>query len=254
MPPATSADALAQYTSAAQSQKSPDQILQETSGALGVPAAQEQVSGLRQAITNTTNLLSNVAPSVYGRTQNSLVTSAQAGRQIENESAPIQSTLSKQGTDLSNDQSNLSGLLSQASTLAGLKQQGQSDKLTSLESIYKALYGQEQDKQAEADKQAAAAEQVREANLSSSSSSGGGGGGSGGSSSGKLSTQDYAKSMSAQLSTKVGSDGFVSPATYTAGMKAWAAEGLNPADYDKYMAVYRNPSNAHYLLSSGKYV
>lgn len=244
--------ALANYTSAANSQQSPDQIYQDTSNSLGVGAAQSQVSGLRAAITNTTNLLNNVAPSVYGRTQSSLVTSAQAGRQIENESAPIQSTLSKQGTDLSNDQSNLSGLLSQASTIAGLKQQGQSDKLTNLEDIYKALYGQEQDKQAEADKQAAAAEQVREANLSSSSSSGGGGSGS--SSSGKLSTQDYAKSMSAQLSTKVGSDGFVSPATYTAGMKAWAAEGLNPADYDKYMAVYRNPSNAHYLLSNGKYV
>lgn len=245
--------ALANYTSAANSQQSPDQIYQDTSNSLGVGAAQSQVSGLRAAITNTTNLLNNVAPSVYGRTQNSLVTSAQAGRQIENESAPISATLSKQGTDLSNDQSNLSGLLSQASTIAGLKQQGQSDKLTNLEDIYKALYGQEQDKQAEADKQAAAAEQVREANLSSSSSSGGGGGG-GSSSSGKLSTQDYAKSMSAQLSTKVGSDGFVSPATYTAGMKAWAAEGLNPADYDKYMAVYRNPSNAHYLLSNGKYV
>lgn len=247
MPPTTSAAALQQLQQAQSSQQSPDQILQGEDQSLGVDAAQGQVSGLRQAITNTTNLLNNVAPSVYGRTANSLVTSAQAGKQVENESAPIQQTLSGQNTNLTNDQSNLSDLLSKAGTLATLKQQGQSDTLTNLENIYKDLYGQEQDAQAEKDKQAAAAEQVREANLSASSSA----------SSAKVAaptTQDYAKSMAGQLATKAGGDGYVSPAVYTAGMKAWAAEGLKPSDYDTYMAVYRNPSNAHYLLSNGTYV
>lgn len=167
-PPATtSAQALANLQSFQSSEQSPDQILTGQEQQLGIPQAQQQVQGLRGAIQNTTNLLGQVAPSVYGRTQNSLETNAQATRQIGNEEAPISATLDKQNTDYGNQESDLQTLLSRAGTLAGLKAQGQSGQEALLQSIYGDLYGQESDA-------AKLAEQAREANLSASSSGGGG--------------------------------------------------------------------------------
>lgn len=176
MPPAatTSAQALQNLQSFQGSMKNPADILTGQEQSLGVPQAQQQVSGLQQAIQNTTNLLNNVSPSVYGRTQDSLETDAQANREIQNESAPIQTTLGKQNTDLGNDQTNLQSLLGQAGTLAGLSAQGQTAQEGYLEDIYKNLYGQEQDQAAQAFQQQQLAEQEREANQKSSSSSGGG--------------------------------------------------------------------------------
>lgn len=226
MQPTTSAAALQNLQSAQSSQQSPDQILQGENQSLGVNGAEQQVSGLRQAITSTTNLLNNVAPSVYGRTGNSLVTDAQAGKQIQNESAPIQSTLSGQNTALSNDQSSLSNLISQASTLAGLKQQGQNDTLTNLENIYKDLYGQEQDKAAGSLEQQKLAEQVREANLSAATSSA------------KASTPSAADlkqqdmSGAAQfLQQRSGGDGHVSQSTWNAALAQWNGAGYNTTDF-----------------------
>lgn len=248
MPPATSSASALQNLQTAQSQQqTPDQIYSGVSQSLGLPAAQQQVSGLRQAITNTTNLLNNVAPSVYGRTQDSLVTSAQAGRQIQNESAPIQQTLSGQNTSLTNDQSDLGNLLSQATTQAQLKQQGQSDSLTNLENIYKDLYGQEQDSQAEADKQAALQEQIRESNLSSASSSGGGG--SGGSakapSAAEVKQQDQA-GASQYLSSLKGGDGHVSPSTWNSAITQWMNAGYSAADFVKQFMPFINQHTGHY--------
>lgn len=241
--------ALAQYQQAAQNQQSGDQIYNDTSTSLGVPQAQQQVSGLRSAITQTTNLLNNVAPSVYGRTQNSLVTNAQAGRQIQNESAPIQQTLSKQGDELSNDQSNLSGLLSQASTLAGLKQSSQNDKLTSLESIYKALYGQEQDK-------AAADEKARQFNASLTASSSSGGGSSGGSAKAQSPAQAKQQAVSAtynNLYSMIGRDNHVGPGTWAKALAEWNNEGYSTTDFVKQFQQFINPHTGSYVGFTGKY-
>jgi hypothetical protein len=163
MQPTTSAQALQQLESAQSSAQNPADILSSQEQSLGVPQAQQQVSGLRQAITNTTNLLNQVAPSVYGRTANSLVTTAQAGRQIANEQAPISTNLNKEQTDYSGASSDLTNLLSQASTRAGLQETGQENKIANLKDIYNALYGQESDA-------AKMAEQKYEANLSASTS------------------------------------------------------------------------------------
>lgn len=244
-PVTTSAQALSQLQQDKAGQQAPQDILTSQEQALGVPQAQQQVSGLRQAITNTTNLLNQVAPSIYGRTQNSLVTDAQAGAQIANESAPIQTKLAGLNTSEGNAASDLSNIQSQAGTLAGLTEQGNQDKLTYDQNLYNSLYGSEQDAQAEADKQAAAA-----ASSSGSSSS---------SSSGRAPSaadqlQSSVQSMASELKSVAGSDGYVSPASYAQGMKAWVQAGLSPSQYDQYMSIYRNPSNPHYLLSNGKYV
>lgn len=168
MNPTTSAQALGNVENFTKSMQSPDQIYGQESQSLGVPAAQQQVSGLRQAITNTTNLLNNVAPSVMGRTQNSLVTAAQAGRQIQNEQAPIQQKLAGLNTSESNAASDLSSLLSRASELSNLKVQGQNDKLTGLKNIYDALFGKEQAAASAKADAAKLAEQEREFNATNS--------------------------------------------------------------------------------------
>lgn len=266
MPPATSsAQALGNLQSAQSQAQTPDQIMQSTDQQLGVGAAQGQVSGLRQAITNTTNLLNGVAPSVEGRTQNSLVTDAQAGKQIQNESAPIQATLTGQNTALSNDQSDLSSLLSQASTEAGLKAQGQSDKLTNLESIYKDLYGQEQDAAAAAEKQAQDAEAKRQfdatmaetqandaanrqataANTAVKSSA----------SAAKASTPSTAQQRQTDtantfqnLYSLQGKDTHVSPSTWSQALAQWNKEGYSTPDFVKTFQQFVNPH-----MPSGSY-
>lgn len=170
-PASNSTQALANLQQFQSGLQKPEDILTGQEQQLGVPQAQQQVQGLRGAIQNTTNLLNNVAPSVYGRTQNSLETNAQASRNIQNEQAPLSATLDKQNTDYGNQESDLQNLLSRAGTLSSLKAQGQDSQLGYLKDIYSALYGQEQDS-------AKMAEQQREfdaTQATSRASSGGGG-------------------------------------------------------------------------------
>lgn len=166
MNPTTSQDALTQLQSIQAQSQDPNTILANQRQQLGVDAAQNTVTGLRGAINNTTQLLKQVAPSVMGRTGSSLVTNAQAGKQISNEQAPINQTLTDQGTQLGQDQSDLSDLDSKAQEAATGIYQGQQDKLSYAQNLYNALYQKEKDAQAESDAQAAQQEQIREYNAS----------------------------------------------------------------------------------------
>lgn len=169
-PATTSAQALQNLQSYQSTEKSPTDLLNSQEQSLGVPQAQQQVSGLRSAIQNTTNLLNQVAPSVYGGTQNSLVTDAQATQQIGNREAPINSQLNNENTQYSNAESDANNALSQASTLAQLEQQGQTGQEGYLQNIYSDLSASEQQQQANQLAQQKLAEQQREANLSAGSS------------------------------------------------------------------------------------
>lgn len=188
MQPTTSAQALGQVQSDESADQDPNTILQQQQSQLGVGAAQQTVSGLRSAINNTTNLLNQVAPSVMGRTANSLVTDAQASKQVSNEQAPISANLTKEGTDYTNSTTDLNNLQQEAQTAATGIYQGQQDKLSYAQNLYNTLFAKEQAAsaaqtaasqfaQSEKDKSAALAEQAREANLSSSTSSDSGLGG-----------------------------------------------------------------------------
>lgn len=177
MQPTTSDQALGGLQSAEQAVQNPNDILQAQNKALGVDSAQSTVSGLRGAIDNTTKLLSQVAPSVMGRTANSLVTNAQANRQIQNEQAPISQNLTQEGTQYNNANSDLAKLESEAQTAASGIYQGEQDKVTQAQNLYNALFGKEQAAQAQANTQADLAERQREANMSASSSASSGLGG-----------------------------------------------------------------------------
>lgn len=171
MNPTTSQQALTQLQGAQQAQQTPQQLTDAANTQFGVNGAQQQVTGLRSAIQNTTNLLNQVAPGVMGRTGNSLVTSAQANRIIQNEQAPISATLGKQTTDYTNAENDYKDLLGKAESSAQLNAAGQQQKMSYLQQLYSDLYGQEQDA-------AKSAEAQREFNVQASQKSSGGGGGS----------------------------------------------------------------------------
>lgn len=145
----------------------PDQATQQAQSQLGVQGAQQQVQGLQGAINQTTSLLNQVAPGVMGRTQNSLVTSAQANQQIQNEQAPIQRNLDKDTQDFNQANTNYQDLEQQAESKANANLTGQQNQLSYLDDLYKTLLGGEQN-------QASLAEQAREFNATPHGSSSGG--------------------------------------------------------------------------------
>lgn len=165
MNPTTSADALSQLEASESSAQDPTAILNAQKQSLGVDAANQAATGLQGAIANTGKLLAQVAPSVMGRTQGSLVTSAQADKQISNEDAPLNATLTDQTSKYNDAETNANKLESQAETNANGIYQGQQDKQSYLQNIYNNLYKQESDSKAAQTAAAAAAEQQREFNV-----------------------------------------------------------------------------------------
>jgi len=166
--PANSAQALAGLQATQATAQDPNTILSGQRQQLGVDNAQQTVTGLRGAINNTTKLLQQVAPSVMGRTGSSLVTNAQATRQIGNEQAPISQRLSEQGTEYNQANQDLGQLEGRAKDAASGIYQGQQDKLSYAQNLYNTLYQQEQqaadrafqEKQFQAQQEAARASQA----------------------------------------------------------------------------------------------
>lgn len=164
-PQATSSqDALSQLQTQEGSTQNPNDILASQRQQLGVNAAQDTVTGLRGAINNTTKLLQQVAPSVMGRTGNSLVTDAQANRVIQNEQAPLQQNLSDEGTKYNDANTDLGNLQTQAEQAASGIYQGQQDKQSYLQNLYNTLYQKEQDAATRSQQDAAQQEAIREFN------------------------------------------------------------------------------------------
>lgn len=152
-PATTSSQALQnlqQFSSAAQS---PQQLISGANQSLGVDAAQQQVSGLQKAIGQTTNLLNQVAPSVMGRTANSLVTSGQANNQIAQQSAPIQTNLQNDTSAYNQANTDYANKEQQAQQLVNAEQTGQSNQQSYLQGIYNDLYTAEQNQAQQAEAQ-----------------------------------------------------------------------------------------------------
>jgi len=175
MPPATSTDALKQLQTYQQGMAAPDALVQEANKQYGVDQAGQNLSGLRSSLTRTSNLLNQVAPSVYGRTRQSLVSSAQAGRQIANEQAPIQQNLSDLGQNYNTAYQDYQDSANRANQAAQLRSTGQQSQLSYLQQIYSNLQSSEQAARDEAFRQAQLAEQTRQfnANLAASKAAAG---------------------------------------------------------------------------------
>lgn len=154
--------ALAQLQQQQAQSQNPNDILATQRQQLGVQGAQDTVTGLRGAINNTTKLLQQVAPSVMGRTGSSLVTDAQATRQIANEQAPLNTTLSNDTTQYNQSNEDLSKLQDEATQAASGIYQGQQDKLSYAQNLYNTLYQKEKDAQAAQQAESDRQEQIRE--------------------------------------------------------------------------------------------
>lgn len=140
-----SQQALAQLQQAQQSAQNPQNLLAQQQQQLGVQGQRDTTTGLRGAVDKTTKLLQQVAPSVMGRTQSSLVTNAQANRQIANEQAPISQNLNSQTTAYNQSAQDLADTENRASQAAQLAYTGQQDRLSYLQNLYGSLYQREQD-------------------------------------------------------------------------------------------------------------
>lgn len=251
MAASTSTQALSDLQSFQSGMTKPDQAYQQAGQQLGVPAAQQQVQGLRGAINSTTSLLQQVAPSVMGRTQNSLVTSAQAGRQIQNEQAPIQTDLARENQDYTGASQDYNTLLNQANTQAGANLQGQQGQLSYLQQLYQTLSGNEQKAQdfAEQQRQFNADQAYKQQALkaSSAASAGASGVSLGGSSSGANGTLGRDASGGYKITNSSG-------APITLGQYA-AANGLGIAQISQLLMQSGNPNDQKIAASinSNKY-
>lgn len=240
--------ALTQYQQAANSAQNPQQLLQGAQQQYGVGAAQQTVQGLRGAIQNTSNLLQQVAPSVMGRTQNSLVTNAQSNRIIQNEQAPISQQLSKQGQDYQYANSDLSNAENQANEAANLAYKGQQDKLSYLQNLYNTVYSKEQNDRAAQAAEAQRQEQIRQFNAQMASrSSGGGGSGGGGRAPSQASIlSNAAGQIESGLRSVKGGDGYVSPQDYAQAYKDWTQAGGDISSFNSKFGYLKNPKNGYY--------
>lgn len=164
MNPTNSAQALSQLQSTQSGAQSAADILNNQKNQFGVQGAQDTVSGLRGAITNTTKLLNQVAPSVMGRTGQSLVTSAQANRQIQNEQQPLAQNLSQQSQEYNTANEDYNKALQNASQAADSQYQDQQNKLSYAQNLYNTLFSREQSAKEAAAQKAQQAEATRQFN------------------------------------------------------------------------------------------
>lgn len=160
----TSQQALGDLQATQAAAQNPNDILTAQRQQLGVNDAQNTLTGLRGAVDSTTKLLKSVAPSVMGRTSSSLVTNAQAGKQIQNEQAPISATLTDQGEAYNRGNEDLTKKQQQATEAANGIYQGQQDKMSYLQNIYNNLFQKEQAAEASRQAEANRQEQIRQFN------------------------------------------------------------------------------------------
>lgn len=246
MPPiTTSAGALAALTSAQGSALSPEAAMDQANQQAGVPQAQQQVSGLRGALQNTTNLLGQVAPSVYGRTGNSLVTDAQASKIIGNEQAPLNEQLNRENTDYGNAEQDFQNDSTTAAQRASAILGGQQNNISNYSDLYKSLLGDEENK-------ASLAEQAREFNATPHGSTSDGGlslgglagllGGGSGGTTGSGVSRDNSGGFQFTLNGK--------PATAAAYIQS---QGGNFNDLTQLLAGSKNPGDAQVIkdMTSG---
>lgn len=225
------------------SYKDPNAILAEQRNQLGTQNAQNTVTGLRGAIDNTTKLLKQVAPGVMGRTANSLVTSGQANRIIQNESAPIQQSLSDQGEKYNRASEDYNKLESEAERQAAGVADAQANKLSYAQNLYNLLYQREQDAATKAFEERKYQDALKAAASSGGSSGGSGSGRSGG---GGVPTAQVAK-VEAFLKPQLGKkDNYASPYDYNEAKSAWIQDGYSASQFDGIFGKYKNPKTKGY--------
>lgn len=254
---ATSAELAGQIAEYDRNKVTSTDALNEALGQFGVPEIRKTVGGLRTTISNTTNALKNVDPSVTGRTQGSLVTEAQRQKQVSNERAPIAGQLGEQTSALTDQDRSLQEALGQATTQSTNKVNDYVRGRQNLQSQYDTTYQREQaeaeaqrQREAEAQRRAEAdreynyrAQQDAISNRLASSK---------GSSSAAAPQQSLQSVISGGLAGATGSDGKVSPKTWNQAYQKWVGEGRNGMEFINSFGNFVNKSHIKDYLGPWK--
>lgn len=163
---ANSQEALQQLQQFQSSRANPLDIYSKATQDLGVGDVRGRVTGLRNTLLNTENLLNQVEGSVTGRTQGSLVTEAQRQRLANLERQPLAAQYGQQSKGLANEQATLSDLLNQAQQRSSMEFQGLQTKEQSLRDVYNSMFQREQEQRRREEADRAFAEQQRQYNES----------------------------------------------------------------------------------------
>jgi hypothetical protein len=246
---------------------------------LGIGDARTRVSGLRESLLNTENLIRNVEGDVSARTAESLVNENQKRRLVTMEQQPLAQRAADEGRNLEVALADYKDIMAEGKATTEMEYQFQKDQRAALMERLQVAIGQaknaddrarwqteydrlvakdaeetrrwnaemqlERDKFAFEQSEAAAARAAAARSSSSSSSS------SGGSSSAKKPTAGETKisvqqKIYANLRAVKGADNFVSPNSWTAAKHDWVASGYSSAEFDKIFGLFRNPTHGGY--------
>jgi hypothetical protein len=242
--------------------KNPLDMYNAALDSLGIGDARTRVTGLRESLLNTENLLRNVEGDVAGRTQESLVTENQKRRLVAMEQQPLAQQADIQGRNLEVALADYKDIMAEGKAKTEMEYEYQRDRRANMMSLLEVAIGEaktaedkrrweaEYNRLVQKDREEAerwAKEfdlKQKEFALSASRGSGGGGGGGGGTSSADKAAYDRARNETISFLDKYkGGDGRVSPKTYGDARRAWTAKGQDPALFDSLFSGWANPSH-----------
>jgi len=239
--------------------RNPLDIYNEALSRLGIGDARTRVTGLRQSLLDTENLIRNVEGDVGQRTSEKIVSQAQKNRLVAQEQNPLAQQAGVLGRNLEMESANVKDILSQGTAESEMEYRFQTDQRGAMMDQLKTAIGRS-DNAADREqwqksydqlerKQQEEARMAREkfdyqkgqdAIANARASSGGGGGGSNAASA-KSSVQS---GILKSLNVNRGKDGYVSPTTYRAGKSDWVQSGYSGDEYDKVYGYLKNPAHA----------
>lgn len=240
--------------------RNPLDIYNEALSRLGIGDARTRVTGLRQSLLDTENLIRALPGDVSARTTEFNLSENQRRRMVSQESEPLTQRQAVEGRNLEMANADVKDILAQGSAESEMEYKFQTDQRSAMmdqlktainrsdnaadrEQWQKSYDQLERKQQQEAqlarekfdfEKQQAAISNARAA------SSGGG----------SSSSKAAASKTSAQagilksLNANRGKDGYVSPTTYRAGKSDWVQSGYSGDEYDKVFGYLRNPAHA----------
>ena len=238
--------------------RNPLDIYNEALAKYGISDARTRVTGLRQELLDTENLIRGVEGSVGQRTQEKLVSEAQRQRLVAQERNPLIQDSAVTGRKLEFASAEVKDILAQGTAESEMEYRFQTDQRGAMMDQLKTAIGRS-DNAADREqwqksydqlerKQQEEARMAREkfdyqkgqdaiANARAASSGGGGGG------SNKLNPQQTSQIRS-NLSAVRGKDGYVSPTSYSQAKDDWRSAGGDIKDFESTFAYLKNPKHA----------
>jgi len=246
-----------------QNAKNPLDMYNASLDKLGIGDARTRVTGLRESMLNTENLIRNVEGDVAGATQDALVTEGQKRSLVGMKRQPLEQQAGIEGRNLEVALADYHDIMNEGKAQTEMEYNFQKDQRQALMDRLQVAIGQassaseRQKWQLEYDRLKAkdAQEQsnwekdyaLKQQQLALSARSGGGsGGGGGGSGSSSPSIQEQWAMAASDIKAwgggkGVGGDGYANPNAYNAAKAQWVDSGGSGTTFDSHFAGLRNP-------------